>query len=42
MVIPEIICPECGRKYVGWALEHKICYCDCGYWLNWDLYIPQI
>ena len=41
--MPKIKCENCGRTYYGWALEHKVCYCDeCGYWLNWDLYIPQI
>ena len=39
--MPEYICPECGRKYTGWALKFKKCYCDCGNWLNWDLFIPK-
>jgi len=38
----EYICPECGKKYTGWAMMFVKCYCECGYWLNWDLFIPLI
>jgi len=28
---PKAICPKCGTKYVGWALEHKTQTCErCG------------
>ena len=40
--MPKKQCENCGKEFYRWALEHKICYCECGYWLNWDLYIPQI
>lgn len=38
----KIKCKHCGAVWHGWALEHKKCYCDCGNWLNWDMYIPTI
>ena len=40
--MPKKQCENCGKEYYGWALEHMKCYCDCGNWLNWDLFIPQI
>ena len=40
--MPKIKCKNCGKNWNGWALKYKPCYCDCGNWLNWDLYIPQI
>jgi len=29
--MPEYICPECGKKYTGWAMMFIKCYCECGY-----------
>ena len=40
--MPKIKCKHCGAVWHGWVLEYKKCYCDCGNWLNWDMYIPTI
>jgi len=40
--MPKIKCEVCGKTWYGWALKHMKCHCDCGNWLNWDLYIPKI
>ena len=36
--MPTRKCENCGTDHYGWALLFMKCYCDCGYWLNWDLY----
>ena len=38
VIMPTRKCENCGTDHYGWALLFMKCYCDCGYWLNWDLY----
>ena len=41
--MPTIKCDKYGKTWHGWALKWgDKQYCDCGNWLNWDLYIPTI